>query len=483
MKKKKAQQLISANYVDDIPDERERQLKTTGFASIREFEEKPIRSKLYTPTQPRRPNSFANRKVRYDKYLPPMAAPKNANEVQMAIQDELDCWGIDKGRSIDHAKFYQLAVDESIMRFHGDKSRWTPPDTTCNVPRDLSDAIEFLLDFFLRKMMSDGKRVTFSNTRDLLEARFGANLPFAPFFKENGNLVLSSAYRKIPRIKDYIDPFIRFSHADEDPRTAVTATWTKTSSEGVPHHIVKAAAIHQLIHGGLNCVCCKTFGSFKLNSKYNTSFSDVICSICGSVYAIWTVATTASMFKWLHRGNFKKAIYFGDYYDEIRHIERLSYRYGIFASMEDTLDMPAYVVKIKGVLPSLSGRSFNFKNIKIFSNILIEPVVRKIPWFSFSLPGHLDFVSTSLVAIHKYFSGLVIGDGERAPKTQASGVHNVTSKSELRRLRRNRNKIEAIKKKDDNGVELANEEVDLLGREKEVLRMIKEFENFLRLAG
>jgi len=325
--------------------------------------------------------------------------------------------------------------------------------------------------------------LTFSNTRDLVEARFGVHLPYAPYFKKNGSLELCSAYRSIPRIQDYIDPFIRFQHVDEDPRAAVTTTWTKTSSEGAPYHIVEAVAIHQLIHGGHNCICCKTFGSFELNSKYDTSFSDVICSVCGSVYAVWTASTTESIFKRLDKGNFNKARYFGDYYDEIRHLGRLSKMYAMFVSMEDTSYLPAYVFKINGVLPSLSGRSFNLKNIKIFSKVLIQPALGRHPWFSISLPEHLDFVSTSLVAIHKYFAGLVIHNGVCALKSQESDVRSISSKSELRKLRRERNKIEVIKKKADNGDELAKEEVELLDREKEVLRMIQKFENLLRLVG
>lgn len=350
MKTNKARQLISQHYdllyVNDklasfhSHGERKRQLQRPNTA----FLELDDESLSFSDTdleqfEPDEKSGFLS-----------MKEPKHVEEVQVAIRDELACWGIDEGESENHAKFAKKAYRAAIASFRGaSRHYWSPPDTSLDVPRDLSDGIRFLLDFFIHRLTDGGQNKTLKLPRE----RFGVHHPNAPFYDKNEEPLLRMSY-----FGTNFDPLTRFIQKDEDVEAAITSLWKASP----PCHIVEAATIHQLIHGDCRCISCDAHMAFQLNSKLSISFADIICGSCGSIYSIQAISSSDSIFELFKRGHFRTDRPYALFRQEKLHLANSSNMYFVLVSMEDMSQLQAYVAKITEALPSLSSKSFDFKN-------------------------------------------------------------------------------------------------------------------------
>lgn len=172
---------------------------------------------------------------------------RNSEDMLETIREEFACWGIDWNNDTQLKK---LLVNEAIECINAESSKQGSPPEPSLLPPILQDAISFLLDIFLQKTTHGKRRLTVRRTRDLLQKEFGVNLPYAPYYRNKGKLILKIGYKNVIGIHAYLDdPMRRFIHYNEDASRAMTSSWTISSIQEKPNHIVDAATIHHILHG------------------------------------------------------------------------------------------------------------------------------------------------------------------------------------------------------------------------------------------
>ena len=100
------------------------------------------------------------------------------------------------------------------------------------------------------------------------------------------------------------------------------------------------------------------------------------------------------------------------------------------------------------------------------------------PWFHVSISSQLDTLKVSMDAIENYFGSL---DQISANNSNVRSRNATELRTEIRKLRRTRNKIEGIKEKQDEGGILEEADIALLNEEESIMLQLREFEYLLRL--
>ena len=136
---------------------------------------------------------------------------RSQKDVKVVLKKELANWGIDN-RNPDHKIFSELAITEAIDCFTARIQSWAPPNTSTDVPHNISDAIQVLLRVYLQRMTNNGERLIFTKARDLIQDDFDVYLPYPPFSGRRRN----GEYRNMPLEPAHLDPLQRFSFYDVD---------------------------------------------------------------------------------------------------------------------------------------------------------------------------------------------------------------------------------------------------------------------------
>jgi hypothetical protein len=400
-------------------------------------------------------------------------------DVETALKEEMKKWGIDI-RKQDHKKFADLAMKETIDCFNGRIDTWKPPDTTIDVPLDLSDAIEVLLRIYLQRRTDNGSGLTFQKTRDLIQEDFEERIPYPPFLVGRaGSGRLNGSYRNLPLQPCHLDPLQRFSFYDMDAESSLREEW-----ETSKNHFTEATAIHQIVHGGHPCLKCGE-SSFRLNSNLNVSFSDVICMTCQSIYTVWNAKNDDAIFKKITKGQVEKSRFYVDFLEEKKHLSFNASMFVACVSSETMINMPVYVAKLDYVRPILNDRSFrNMEKIRIMSKVIVTRTTLGLePWFRCTLPiSSMKMQALSMNAIDEYFGAL---RGFPSHSDQADTQCNVDEdlnklRPKIRQLRKKRNKIESLKKRLASGESLDPEENLIVDEEEAVLVELEACERLLK---
>lgn len=392
---------------------------------------------------------------------------RSEKDVKVIIVQEARAWGL------ENDEFLKRTIDEAIECFRCNAAWWCQPDFSTAPPGNLSDGIDFLLSFFLRRMTNNGSRLTFTRPHDLIENMFRIFIPYPPYQIKDGQRLLNGDYKRLGVTSRNLDPLKRFSYHDEDAEASIRTSWLER-----PGHIAEAAAIHEVIHGDHSCLQCQTKNSFQLNANMRISFSDVICQACGSIYTFWA-ARSGSIRKNFTRGEVNKGRNYGDYCQEVKHLGPTSRMFAVFVNMDDITQMSSHAARIIGASPAFSNKTFNPERIAIYTKVHIKPLERV--WFRVSLPPLKDANALKVIssnAIHKYFDELR-GSSDSTVEQSNKVVLKKDLKTEIRKLRKKRNEIEAIKKRVGN--EPTQEDIDILDGEEGVLRQLKRLEDLLRL--
>lgn len=347
--------------------------------------------------------------------------PKDTADVKYLLDLELLKWGVQVKMNAEHAAFAKAAHKEALDGFQGTigDRKWEELNTSIVVPKDLMEALHFLLEDKIRKKTKNGKELTTWKVEDLIEKKHEHQIRadnlfigYSPYIvRRSSNLSLNGHYGMLEGVyvgSDDLDPLKRFSYPTLPYNKYIHEDWKKSSQEGRPNHIAKAAGIHKLIHGDIPCRCCNSTSEMEYNSNIDSSFCNVVCRNCGSLYKFWATRSTESARKRLEKGMaLKKSSPFSSYCAERRHLKPDAKMFAIFLPTNEMFDesgMPAYVGEIVGAQPALNDCSFYPKKVRIICHVAMRiPVVKVTPWFFVRFPPQLDLLDLSAEVDNRYF--------------------------------------------------------------------------------
>lgn len=105
---------------------------------------------------------------------------------------------------------------------------------------------------------------------------------------------------------DELDPFNRFAFIPIVAKDDILKQWISCSNEAFAQiHILEAAMINAAVSKKQSCLHCSKH-SLKFNTNVASSFSNVYCDTCGSVYAIWGMKDQHGIEKGLAKGRTTK---------------------------------------------------------------------------------------------------------------------------------------------------------------------------------
>ena len=138
--------------------------------------------------------------------------------------------------------------------------------------------------------------------------------------------------------------------------------------------------------------------------------------------------------------------------------------------------LPVYAAQIKGAQPNLTSDSFSPDRIRIKSNVIFEPLLDEVAWFSVDVPNDLDIVGFSMEVFHAHFDEEVEDESTVEP-TESNGSFSARkNEQQIVSLKKVLAQIQSIQGKQERGIELQAWELDLLGREMKVVKKLDQLE-------
>ena len=409
--------------------------------------------------------------------------PRIEAEAVEQIEGLLAKWGITPNTKATHASF-ESHVKEVVAKCLNATilQKWKPFDTSVVLPSDTIESLKILLEHNLRQVTKDGTEHTKTETTDVIKDRYGVLLLFPPFnFVRGGRLVLSHPYKELRLSSVELDPLSRFAYKQRPMKGYMLEQFNEAPNEEYPSHLVRALALHEAVNGGNPCLSCGKAGCLRWNSALRSDFCNIICDECNSFYSLCSVSGSKKVNK-----VFKNKSHFRGSYAHFQHLQSLmnetSHRGQMFllfatrsASSVDN-KLPVYAAQIKGAQPNLTSDSFSPDRIRIKSNVIFEPLLDKVAWFSVDVPNDLDIVGFSMEVFHAHFDEEVEDESTVEP-TESNGSFSARkNEQQIVSLKKVLAQIQSIQGKQERGIELQAWELDLLGREMKVVKKLNQLE-------
>ena len=215
-----------------------------------------------------------------------------------------------------------------------------PPDISTALPESSMKAIDIYLNYMLRRLTKNGKRLTMVDVSDLVEEKWGVRITSPPYIIGRGPIRFIGAYKNLKGIKcDDVDPLKRFIYHSVDAKDTIMAQWKDMSSNQPPRHIVEAVAIHEAINENHVCLKCHSKKSLLWNSNTKCSFSNIVCKKCQSRY---TFLVTESCLNLLEKGSALKGSNFKAYCNDLKQLGPSSKMFAVVVHMPSLFFIPAY---------------------------------------------------------------------------------------------------------------------------------------------
>jgi hypothetical protein len=316
-------------------------------------------------------------------------SPKERFEIKQvnAIKNALTMWGINQTKSAQHAEvwdsFVQLVCDvqdKEYQHIHEDLPQKLNQDPTDSMQEVFHQEICALLRF----------EKGLSITVDHLKERF-PDLPHVfPFVynKYTKTSIFNHQLSELGISEDDVDPLTRYTF----PRVAsVKRLYEQYVELGQDQNTAARAIVAHYACIKAKCVRCKKDSTIMYNGLDNSmksprSWSTLLCSNCGSIYAIKYVEDKDKISSIQGKGIMYGSS-FCQYYSIKEKLPVGACQYVSIFCFEPTTrkgvsEWPVYVVQIDDILPTLRDQSFDNERFnKLYSRILLKNYSMN-HWFS-----------------------------------------------------------------------------------------------------